>query len=79
MRCFSTCFKKCKKKEIPNVYVLLLEGGKYYVGESMDVDKRISSHKKGKRCCLDKKQRSYQCFTTNYEKTRIFLGTQRNT
>ena len=24
------------------------EGGKYYVGESMDVNKRISSHKKGK-------------------------------
>ena len=47
MRCFSTCFKKCKK-EIPDVYVLLLEGGKYYVGESMDVDKRISAHKKAK-------------------------------
>ena len=45
MRCFSTCFKKCKKKVIPDVYVLLLEGGKYYVGESMDVDKRIGSHK----------------------------------
>tara|TARA_B100001287_G_C22415854_1_gene404556 strand:+ start:89 stop:652 length:564 start_codon:yes stop_codon:yes gene_type:complete len=48
MRCFSTCFKRCKKKEIPDVYVLLLEGGKYYVGESMDVDKRISAHKKGR-------------------------------
>ena len=39
---------KCKKNKIPDVYVLLLEGGKYYVGESSDVKKRISSHKKGK-------------------------------
>ena len=34
---FSTCFNKCKKNKIPDVYVLLLEGGKYYVGESSDV------------------------------------------
>ena len=46
-RCFSTCFKRCKKKKIPEVYVLLLENNKFYVGESMNKGKRIQSHRKG--------------------------------
>jgi predicted GIY-YIG superfamily endonuclease len=29
------------------VYVLRLAGGKYYVGSSMDIDKRIESHRSG--------------------------------
>lgn len=57
-RCFSSsCFRKCKKKKTPDVYVLLLEGGKYYVGESLYVDKRISAHKKGKGAAWTKNNR----------------------
>lgn len=47
-RCFSTCFKRCKKKKIPEVYVLLLENNKFYVGESINKKKRIQSHEGGR-------------------------------
>lgn len=45
-KCFTTCFKRNKTK-IPDVYVLLLENGKYYIGETLDKKKRILNHKQG--------------------------------
>ena len=42
-KCFTTCFKRNKTK-IPDVYVLLLENGKYYIGETLDKKKRILNH-----------------------------------
>ena len=56
MRCFSTCFKRCKKiYRNTGCLCFITRRGKYYVGESMDVDKRIvyqlfriSAHKKEK-------------------------------
>ena len=72
MRCFSTCFNKCKKNKIPDVYVLLLEGGKYYVGESSDVKKRISSHKKGKGAAWTKNNEVISVVTPITKKQESF-------
>lgn len=57
MRCFSTCFRRNKKKVVPDVYVLLLEGDKYYVGESIDVSNRIRSHRRGNGSAWTKKHK----------------------
>ena len=53
------CFKKCcKKKEVnrqKQVYVLRLNNGKYYVGESDDVPRRVWIHENGSGSAWTKK------------------------
>ena len=48
-RCFKRCFLKrcCKEKEeniFPQVYVLQLENEKFYVGKSLQKERRIQNH-----------------------------------
>ena len=42
--CFKRTFCCSKKDKKPSVYILKLKDGKYYVGESSDVNKRVWMH-----------------------------------
>ena len=73
MRCFSTCFRRNKKKVVPDVYVLLLEGDKYYVGESIDVNNRIKSHRRGNGYAWTKKHKVVSVLEP-FLKNRVIFG-----
>ena len=47
----------CKRKKKEGVYVLNLEGGKYYVGESNDISRRIWMHEHLKGSAWTKKHK----------------------
>lgn len=51
------CFSKRVKNSRQNVYVLKLENGKYYVGESSNIERRIWEHKNDNGSAWTKKYR----------------------